>query len=87
MNLPELDESTGIFTNPDGAIHFYSVDDQGRREGNWVESSGYSCAEKQHGSNMWGVYIYQFNEAYNEYEGTWDMCGEGEKFKMTGVRK
>ena len=62
-----------------------TVDDQGRWEGYWVES-GNDCTEKKHGSNSWGVSIYQFNETYNEYEGTWDMCGEGKKYKMTGVR-
>jgi len=82
-----VDETTGKDTLSGESTYFYSVDDQGRWEGYWVEAGGWRCVEKKHDSNMWGVSIYQFNEANNEYEGTWDMCGEGKKYKMTGVRK
>lgn len=80
-------ESLATITNPDGRVYFYSVNEQGRWEGIWVEDSAADCMEKKHGSNTWGVSVFQFNDSYTEYEGTWDMCGKGKKYKQKGVRK
>ncbi len=56
---------------PGPAVKFYSADDNGRWEGYWVEESGSQrCDTKEDGSHHWGVVEFQFNEAYNAFEGT-----------------
>jgi hypothetical protein len=81
-----VDETKARYTNPNGQVFFYSIDDQGKWEGYWVESREDRCLEKKYGSNSWGVMVYQFNDAYNRYEGTWDWCGQGKKYFLKGVR-
>jgi hypothetical protein len=80
-----IDETTATYTNPDGRVFFYTTDNQ-NWEGLWVEDERGACSEKKHGSKNWGVIIFQFNDAYNKYEGTWDNCGNGQKFPFTGLR-
>jgi hypothetical protein len=80
-----IDEATATYTNSDGRVFFYETDDQ-NWEGLWVEDGRGVCSEKKHGSKNWGVIKFQFNEAYNKYEGTWDNCGNGQKFPFSGVR-
>jgi hypothetical protein len=81
------DETRGAYTNPDGRIEFYSIDDQRAWKGYWIEESGTKpCPTEKSGSMYWGEQIYQFNETYNQYTGTWDFCGKGEKYSFKGVR-
>jgi len=83
-----IDETTATYTNPanpDGRVFFYATDNQ-NWEGLWVEDVTDVCSEEKHGSKNWGVVIYQFNDAYNKYEGTWDDCGKGQKIPFTGIR-
>lgn len=66
---------------------FYSADENGNWEGYWVEESGRQrCATKNGESYHWGVVRFQFDSAYNEFEGTWDHCGEGQKWEWKGKR-
>jgi hypothetical protein len=44
------------------------------------------CSEAKGGSLFWGKQEFQFNENYNRYEGTWDICGQGPKFATSGLR-
>ena len=83
-----IDETTATYTNPanpDGRVFFYATDNQ-NWEGLWVEDVTDVCSEEKHGSKNWGVVIYQFNDAYNKYGGTWDDCGKGQKLPFTGIR-
>ena len=83
-----IDETKASYAFTGGRIFFSAVDDQGKWEGYWVEddATDMSCTEKKDGSNVWGVVVFQFNETYNEYKGTWDFCGEDQKFATKGVR-
>lgn len=66
---------------------FYSADESGQWQGYWSAESGrHRCATKQDGSEHWGVVQLQFDEAYNHFEGTWDYCGEGDKWEWKGKR-
>ena len=72
---------------PDGTVNFQSADDNGKWEGYWVESSApQRCDTKKDGSHYWGMVLFEFNETYNEFKGTWDFCGEGKKREWTGER-
>jgi len=68
-----IDEKTATYTNPDGRVLFYATDNH-NWEGHWVEDGTDECSEEKHGSKNWGVIIFRFNDAYNKYEGTWDLC-------------
>lgn len=82
-----IDESKATYTNPDGRIEFYSIDDQRTWKGYWIEESGStSCSVEKSGSLFWGEQIYHFNETYSQYTGSWDMCGKGPKYSFKGVR-
>ena len=66
---------------------FYTADESGQWQGYWTAESGrHRCATKQEGSEHWGVIQLQFDEAYNHFEGTWDYCGEGDKWEWKGKR-
>lgn len=84
-----IDETRGISSN-NQRVEFYEIDDQGRWKGYWISDQAltkyYICDEKKSGSSFWGEITYQFNEAYNQYTGTWDRCGEGKKFWVKGFR-
>lgn len=70
-----------------GRIDFFAIDEQGRWNGYWILEDGYrTCTEKKSGSQHWGETVFQFNETYSHYTGTWDYCGEGQKFSKSGVR-
>jgi len=72
-----IDETKATTTFKNGRIFFYAIDDQGKWEGHWVaETYKRHCSDKKHGSNRWGVAIFQFNDAYNSFKGTWDFCGD-----------
>ncbi len=73
---------------PSGTDNFHSADDNGKGTGYWVEVSApqyYDLAKD--GSHYWGVVQFQFNEAYNEFEGTWDFCGKDLKHGWKGKRR
>jgi hypothetical protein len=80
-----IDEKTATYTNPDGRVFFYATDNH-NWEGHWVEDGTDECSEEKHGSKNWGVIIFRFNDAYNKYEGTWDLCGMGKKLPFSGLR-
>jgi len=81
-----IDESMGTYTNPDGRSEFYAID-EGRSKGYWIEEGGSDpCSEEKGGSMFWGEQNFEFNDTYDQYEGTWDMCGEGRKYTTKGVR-
>ena len=82
-----IDETKATYTYQDGRIYFYAIDDQGKWEGYWVENSGArKCSDKMHGSNDWGVATFQFSDAYNEFTGKWNFCGEGKELEWNGAR-
>ena len=82
-----VDETKGTYTNPKGRIEFYTIDQQGQWKGYWIEESGStSCSEEKNGSMFWGETTFQFNDAYNHYTGTWDMCGDGNRAEWNGSR-
>lgn len=84
-----VDETKGIYASPPGRVEFYSIDDQRRWKGYWINTTGeksFLCSEEKGGSSYWGEMIYQFNETYNQYTGTWDKCGQGKKYAIKGIR-
>jgi len=82
-----IDETKATYSHANGRILFYAIDDQGKWEGYWVQiSAGHVCPNKKDGSTNWGVAIFQFNDAYNKFSGTWDYCGDGELFDWYGSR-
>ena len=85
--LTILDETNAVYTNPNGRIEFHTIDAQRKWTGYWIlENSQNPCSEEKSGSLHWGENIYQFNETYNRYTGSWDNCGKGRKYKLSGVR-
>lgn len=75
-------------SRPGPMVTFYSADENGKWEGYWVEDSGrHPCDKEEDGSQYWGMVQFQFNEAYNEFEGTWDFCGKGMKHGWKGKRR
>ena len=83
-----IDKTEGSYTNPRGGrFEFHSTDDQYTWKAYWIlESGDRSCSTEKGGSKFWGEQIFQFNETYNQYTGTWDYCGEGTKYWTKGVR-
>jgi hypothetical protein len=83
-----VDQNHATYTSPHpGRIEFYAVDEQGLWKGYWINETGrYTCAEEKNGSRFWGESIYQFNETFNRYTGSWDACGEGHKYAVNGYR-
>ena len=82
-----IDETKATYTFRNGRIIFYAKDDQGKWEGHWVaETYKRHCSDKKHGSIRWGVAIFQFNDAYNSFKGTWDFCGDGVTYFWDGSR-
>ncbi len=75
-------------STPGPMVTFYSADENGKWEGYWVDHSGpHPCDTKEDESHYWGVVKFQFNEAYNEFESTWDFCGQGMKQVWKGKRR
>lgn len=82
-----VDQNSATYPLDNGRIYFYSISDNQRRwEGYWVEELLDLCPEEKDGSTHWGVAIFQFNDSYTRFEGTWDLCGEGEKMPWIGWR-
>ena len=66
---------------------FYAADESGQWQGYWTEEGGrHRCTTKQDGSEHWGVIQLQFDATYDHFEGTWDFCGEGDKWEWKGKR-
>ena len=86
VKLTITDKTTG--TGSDGVLlDIYSSGDDYTWKAYWILESGiYACAEKKRGSPYWGEQVFNFNQAYNQYTGTWDSCGEGQKFWTRGNR-
>jgi hypothetical protein len=84
-----IDETRAIYPGLNGRVEFYAIDEQGRWKGYWIDehlTKYFLCSEEKGGSPYWGEIIYQFNETYNQYSGTWDKCGKGKKYAISGVR-
>ena len=84
-----IDETRAIYPGLNGRVEFYAIDEQGRWKGYWIDehlSKYFLCYEEKGGSPYWGEIMYQFNETYNQYTGTWDKCGEGKKYAISGFR-
>jgi len=82
------DGTRAKFNYKNGRILFYSIDNQGKWEGYWVQdTASYGCGVKKDGSDYWGKVIFQFNDSYTRFKGTWDYCGEGRKEPWNGVRQ
>ena len=70
----------------DAEVEFFATDDPRTWKGYWIAEDHTSCLEKKGGINSWGETIFHFNETYTRYKGTWDYCGEGSKYSISGVR-
>ncbi len=82
-----IDETKATYTDRNGRILFHTIDDQGKWEGYWVESSGsHSCSDKKDGSTDWGAVTFQFNDAYNRFSGKYNFCGDSQDFDWDGAR-
>ena len=86
--LKIIDDTRVTYGYTNGRIFFYSIDKQGKWEGYWVEDSGSKACinELKDGSRHWGKVIFQFNDSYTKFKGTWDYCGEGKKTPWEGFR-
>ena len=88
ISTTTFDYYGNMASTPGPIVKFYSADDNGKWDGYWVEESGSQrCDTKEDGSHYWGVVEFQFNEAYNAFEGTWDFCGDGKKWEWKGKRR
>ena len=87
--LTITDESVGIYTHS-VRVEFYAIEKQRKWKGYWIHETGefgaFPSSEEKNGTVFWGEVIYQFNETYNGYTGTWDFCGKDQKFASKGVR-
>ena len=83
-----IDETKATYTYPpNGRIEFYAIDEPRIWKGFWIlEYGANACAEEKDGSPFWGVSIFRFNETYNRYSGSWDVCGQGPKYTTSGIR-
>ena len=84
-----IDESAGRYSRPPSEVRFYAVDEQGRWKGYWKMPSSDKtvfCSSEKDGTAYWGEVIYEFNGEFNQYSGSWDKCGEGQKYKISGIR-
>lgn len=69
-----------------GTIHFDSSNSDGLLTGHWVELYGPKCSSEKHGSRTWGVVQLQFNDAFDQFAGTWRFCDAGKEHQWTGER-
>ena len=87
-SLRIIDEASGKYSGRFNAlVEFYAIDDQGTWKGYWIEEGHTSCPEEKGGTDSWGGTTFRFNETYTLFEGTWDYCGEGRKYSLSGVRR
>ena len=76
------------YTYRNGRVLFNETDSSGKWKGHWVEDtwSGAICAEEKDGSKSWGEMVYQFNDTYTRFKGTYNICGTGLKNAWEGTR-
>ena len=68
-------------------LEIFSADDDHMWKAYWILESGiYPCSEKKQGSPYWGEEVFNFNETFNQYTGTWNSCGAGQEYWTRGVR-
>jgi len=80
-----IDETRGSY--PGGEVVFFATDDPRNWKGYWIREGGANaCNVNRNGSPNWGVVTYRFNENFNRYSGTWDQCGEGRNWSISGLR-
>lgn len=80
-------EDSGRAKYPGGEIYFNSANDL-TWEGQWKAiQATESCTEEKHGSYHWGVVKITFNDSYDQFEGTWDNCGDGKTNILRGKRE
>lgn len=81
-------KTKAVYELRNGRILFTKVDDQGKWKGRWVEDNQVyiSCSDEIDGSKSWGEAIFQFDETYNTFKGTWDACGDGNTNSWVGYR-
>ena len=80
-----VDETLGTY--PGGQVQFFATEDPYHWKGYWINEEGkQACEQKKDDSPYWGVMTYNFNETYNRYNGTWDQCGEGRNWPISGLR-
>ena len=85
--LEILDEARAQYTGSnDTQVEFYAIEDQFTWKGYWIGEGHTSCSEEKGGIDSWGEQTFHFNETYTRYKGTWDYCGQGRKYSMTGAR-
>ena len=80
------DNTHATYTANNGRIIFVATNDNGRWDGYWIEDGSDACSTEKDGSKQWGVATFQFNDDYSQFEGTWDMCGNGENYSWSGFR-
>ena len=86
VKLTIVDKTKGIDSHG-VVLEIYSSDDAYTWKAYWImDSGGYPCSTKKQGSPYWGEQVFRFNENYNEYEGTWNSCGEGKEYWSRGFR-
>ena len=81
-----IDKTNAPYTANNGRIVFVAKDDNGRWEGYWIEDGSDACFAEKDGSKQWGAVIFHFNDDYSQFEGTWDMCGNGKRNSWLGFR-
>ena len=86
--LKIIDDTRVTYGYKSGRIFFYSIGKQGKWEGYWVEDTGSKVCGNvlKDGSRHWGKVIFQFNDNYTSFKGTWDYCGQGKKTRWNGYR-
>ena len=69
-------------------VEFYAVEEPRIWKAYWInpDHGRYPCAEEKGGSKYWGEITYRFNETYTRYQGSYNTCGEGQKFSINGIR-
>ena len=76
------------YSRVNGRILFNSSEGERNWAGYWVEEDEgpYECSEARDGSKVWGEVSFQFNEAFNEFKGNSNICGEGINIPWNGSR-
>ncbi|MDH3452561.1 MAG: hypothetical protein OEN20_09075, partial [Gammaproteobacteria bacterium] len=80
------DEARATFTGQNARLYFYAIGANRRWQGYWIEDRPQACEQARDGSKFWGVAVFQFNQAYDRFEGSWDMCGESREVPWNGTR-
>ena len=87
IQMTIVDETKATYSYANGRILFYSIDDQRKWEGYWVQDGADNCANKKDGSGYWGAVTFQFNDTYTQWKGEYDYCRVGRKYLWDGARQ